>query len=29
MENEPFFGYMRGGYTEDELVSIDDYAYNL
>jgi len=29
MDNEPFFGYMRGGYTEDELVMIDDYAYNL
>ncbi|KAL6601940.1 glycoside hydrolase, partial [Neocallimastix sp. 'constans'] len=29
IENEPFFGYMRGGYTEDELVMIDDYAYNL
>jgi len=29
MDNEPFFGYMRGGYSEDELVMIDDYAYNL
>ena len=26
LENEPFFGYMRGAYTLDELREIDDYA---
>nr|CDI54330.1 conserved hypothetical protein [Melanopsichium pennsylvanicum 4] len=26
IENEPFFGYMRGGYSFSELKSIDDYA---
>ncbi|MDO8587512.1 MAG: beta-N-acetylhexosaminidase [Armatimonadota bacterium] len=26
---EPFFGYMRGRYTYDELKEIDDYAYAL
>lgn len=29
IENEPFFGYMRGRYTKEELKSIDDYAYEL
>ena len=27
LENRPYFGYMRGGYTKDELKAIDDYAY--
>ncbi|EPQ29766.1 uncharacterized protein PFL1_02439 [Pseudozyma flocculosa PF-1] len=27
--DEPFFGYLRGGYSDDELRSIDDYAHNL
>ncbi|KAJ2504994.1 hypothetical protein IWW47_002259, partial [Coemansia sp. RSA 2052] len=26
---EPFFGYLRGGYTQDELRAIDDYAFSL
>ena len=26
---QPFFGYLRGGYTQKELKEIDDYAYNL
>lgn len=26
IENEPYFGYMRGRYTEAELREIDDYA---
>lgn len=26
VENEPCFGYMRGGYTCDELRALDDYA---
>ncbi|KAJ2801647.1 hypothetical protein H4R20_003589 [Coemansia guatemalensis] len=26
---EPFFGYLRGGYTQDELRAIDDYAFNM
>ncbi|GAA5885736.1 hypothetical protein JCM3774_003295 [Rhodotorula dairenensis] len=26
---EPFFGYFRGPYTENELREIDDYAYSL
>ncbi|KAJ1998848.1 hypothetical protein H4R26_005301, partial [Coemansia thaxteri] len=26
---EPFFGYLRGGYTQDELRAIDDYAFTL
>ena len=25
----PFFGYMRGGYTHDEIRAIDDYAYTF
>ena len=27
IEGYPYFGYMRGSYTEDELKAIDDYAY--
>ena len=27
LENEPYFGYMRGRYTKEELKEIDDYAY--
>lgn len=27
LENRPYFGYMRGRYTVDELREIDDYAY--
>lgn len=27
LEGRPYFGYMRGGYTKDELKAIDDYAY--
>ncbi|KAJ1988950.1 hypothetical protein EDC05_004992 [Coemansia umbellata] len=26
---EPFFGYLRGGYTQEELKTIDDYAFNM
>ncbi|KAJ1925295.1 hypothetical protein LPJ71_000224 [Coemansia sp. S17] len=26
---EPFFGYLRGGYTQDELRAIDDYAFSV
>ena len=29
LEGYPFFGYMRGGYTIDELKEIDDYAYEM
>ncbi|CAO3685673.1 unnamed protein product [Umbelopsis vinacea] len=29
IENEPFFGYLRGRYTSKELAAIDDYAYDL
>jgi len=29
IENEPFFGYLRGKYTAKELSAIDDYAYDL
>ncbi len=29
VENEPYFGYMRGKYTEEDMRSIDDYAYAL
>jgi hypothetical protein len=29
VENEPFFGYLRGKYTSKELAAIDDYAYDL
>jgi len=27
LEGRPYFGYMRGRYTADELKAIDDYAY--
>ncbi|KAG0143252.1 hypothetical protein CROQUDRAFT_49089 [Cronartium quercuum f. sp. fusiforme G11] len=27
--NEPFFGYFRGPYTQEELKAIDDYAFSL
>ena len=27
IEEEPFFGYLRGGYTQQELREMDDYAY--
>ena len=26
VENEPYFGYLRGRYTKDELKEIDSYA---
>lgn len=26
---EPYFGYLRGRYSQEELVEIDDYAYSL
>ncbi|PIA13595.1 glycoside hydrolase [Coemansia reversa NRRL 1564] len=29
VSGEPFFGYLRGGYTQDELKEIDDYAFNM
>lgn len=29
IDGEPFFGYMRGRYTKDELKALDDYAYSL
>lgn len=29
MEKYPYFGYMRGRYTEDELKACDDYAANF
>ncbi|CAO1635341.1 unnamed protein product [Sympodiomycopsis kandeliae] len=29
IEGEPFFGYLRGAYTQGELREIDDYAYDL
>lgn len=29
LENEPYFGYMRGRYTKAELKEIDDYAYDF
>ena len=29
VEGEPYFGYMRGRYSQDELREIDDYAYEL
>lgn len=29
LPDEPFFGYMRGAYTEDELKDIDTYAASL
>ena len=27
LEGEPRFGYMRGGYTQEQLRQLDDYAY--
>ena len=27
IDDEPYFGYLRGGYTIAELKAIDDYAY--
>jgi len=29
MDNEPFFGYMRGAYTKDELQTIESFAHSL
>jgi len=29
LEKYPFFGYMRGRYTKEEIKEIDDYAFNL
>ena len=29
IEDEPFFGYLRGRYTESELKEIDDYAFSI
>ena len=29
LKNYPYFGYMRGAYSEQELKEIDDYAYEL
>ncbi|CAO1626552.1 unnamed protein product [Parajaminaea phylloscopi] len=29
VEGEPFFGYLRGGYTQQELREVDDYAFAL
>lgn len=29
IEGQPFFGYLRGRYSEKELKEIDDYAYSL
>ncbi|KAJ2554304.1 hypothetical protein EV175_002632 [Coemansia sp. RSA 1933] len=29
VEGEPFFGYLRGGYSQAELRAIDDYAFAL
>ncbi|GIO27082.1 beta-N-acetylhexosaminidase [Ornithinibacillus bavariensis] len=29
VRNEPYFGYMRGRYSQVELKSLDDYAHNL
>lgn len=28
-QNQPYFGYMRARYTEDEMRELDDYAYAL
>ena len=27
IKSEPFFGYLRGGYTHEEIREMDDYAY--
>lgn len=29
IDGEPFFGYLRGGYTQKELKEIDNYAFTL
>lgn len=29
LEDRPFFGYMRGRYTDEELIAVDDAAYAL
>ena len=29
IEGEPYFGYLRGRYSQEELMEIDDYAYSL
>ncbi len=29
IEGEPYFGYMRGAFTYDEIRALDDYAYGL
>ncbi|KAG0297624.1 hypothetical protein BGZ98_000535 [Dissophora globulifera] len=29
MEGETFFGYLRGGYSRQELINMDDYAFAL
>lgn len=29
VKGEPFFGYLRGKYTKEELKEIDDFSYNL
>ncbi|MBQ4117103.1 MAG: beta-N-acetylhexosaminidase [Clostridia bacterium] len=29
VENQPYFGYMRPKYSQDDLKELDDYAYNL
>lgn len=29
VEGEPYFGYLRGRYSQAELMEIDDYAYSL
>lgn len=29
IEGEPYFGYMRGAFTADEIRALDDYAYGL
>ncbi len=29
IRDEPFFGYLRGAYTEEEMREIDDYAFSL
>ena len=28
IEGEPYFGYLRGGYTQAELMELDEYAYS-
>ncbi|KAJ3050301.1 hypothetical protein HK097_008741 [Rhizophlyctis rosea] len=29
VKDEPFFGYLRGGYTQEQITSIDNYAYQF